>query len=91
MKKRLLDILDRATAEKDNSDAYAYLPEIIETIEAIQSEVESDSLDKLKIERFLKGLGRLVTESYNFSESALGQDLLDLSTELHTTYKINNN
>jgi regulator of sirC expression with transglutaminase-like and TPR domain len=91
MKKRLLDILLRAKAAKEKSDVYAYLPEIIKTVEAIQDELESDSPNKLKIHQFLKGLGRLVTESYNFSESALGQDLLDLSTELHTTYNIDNN
>ena len=88
LKEQLQNTLVRAKNENEKTDAYAYLPDIIETIEAIKSEVESDSPDNIKIEIYLSGFGRLVTESYIFSESDLGTDLLDLSKMVHTVYKI---
>lgn len=88
LKKQLQNTLVKAKTANQNNDAYAFLPDIIKTIEAIQDEVKSDSPDNIKIELYLRGFGRLVTEDYAFSESGLGQDLLDLSKMLRTIYKI---
>jgi len=87
LKKQLLNTLVRAKTANEKNNSYAFLPDIIEIIEVIQSEVESDSPDNIKINMYLRGFGRLVTEDYNFSESGLGQDLLDLSAMIRTVYK----
>ena len=87
LKKQLLNTLVRAKTANEKNNSYAFLPDIIEIIEVIQSEVESDSPDNIKINIYLRGFGRLITEDYNFSESGLGQDLLDLSAMIRTVYK----
>ena len=87
LKKQLLNTLVRAKTANEKNNSYAFLPDIIEIIEVIQSEVESDSPDNIKINIYLRGFGRLITEDCNFSESGLGQDLLDLSAMIRTVYK----
>lgn len=60
-----------------DSERYAYLPEILQTLEAIAS-----TKDSMKRRRLVSGLGRLASEDIEFLEGPLGGLLSDLVTEL---------
>jgi hypothetical protein len=58
--------------------AYAFLPEIIESLKAMQSGSTMTSGER---ERLAGSLGRLVTEDFAFSEGPLGTMLLELAEQ----------
>lgn len=59
-------------------DAYAFLPEIIESLKAMQ---RGSTMTSGERERLAGGLGRLVTEDFAFSEGPLGTMLLELAEQ----------
>lgn len=69
--------IKRARESLKTEGSYAYLPEIIQTLEAI-----GNTNDRLKQNKLASGLGRLVTDDIEFLESPLGGLLSDLVTEL---------
>jgi hypothetical protein len=58
------------------------IPYIIETLEAILECFINDKPDVKTIKRFTRGLGRLITDDYDFSESPIGNSLLHLNSEI---------
>jgi hypothetical protein len=58
--------------------AYAFLPEIIESLKAMQSGSTMTSGER---ERLAGSLGRLITEDFTFSEGPLGSMLLELAEQ----------
>lgn len=48
----------------------------------IENTLASEKLDQEKLERCDYGIFRLVTESYSFEQSALGQELLSLGKKI---------
>jgi hypothetical protein len=68
--------IDRVEAERGKPNAYAFLPEIHATLQAMM-EAENDSRGKR--EQLARGLEKYVLENYEFSESSLGGYLLELS------------
>ncbi|TFH33114.1 MAG: hypothetical protein E4G99_11910 [Anaerolineales bacterium] len=77
---RILNLIAQCN-QPGGQASYPYLPEIIETLEAMHAGMTSAVIDKDMKERWVRGLGRLVTENYTFSESELGALLLDFITE----------
>ncbi len=82
MNKALKDGIASAIREAETAGtvpgAYAFLPEIIESLKAMQS---SSTMTSAERERLAGSLGRLVTEDYAFSESPLGTRLLELADQ----------
>ncbi|MCR4408593.1 MAG: hypothetical protein NUW24_17015 [Anaerolineae bacterium] len=86
MKTKVRDLIAECKAAAERPGAYGFLPDIIGELEDIQSELEKDEPDPNILLVWTRGLGRLVTESYAFSESPLGGKLLDLVTEIVSRY-----
>lgn len=74
-----LEVVLKLTRESLKAkESYAYLPEILQTLEAIAN----SNSDRMKQKKLARGLGRLITEDIEFLESPLGGVLSDLVTEL---------
>lgn len=73
---KLSALVEEAKRARGDSGAYAFLPEIIDSLAAMQTSLDLD-LDRRS--RMAAALERLVTENHAFSESALGQALLEFS------------
>lgn len=82
MNRTLRDKIARAIAKAEEAsqspDAYGFLPVIIESLKAM---LAGSTMNERERERMAGGLGRLVTEDFNFSESQLGSLLLDLADQ----------
>jgi hypothetical protein len=76
------ELLDRVRAAKEKPGAYAFLSEIYETLEAMQ-ESRNDSHEQR--EHLARGLERFVLENFEFSESQLGGELLELAEAFVTS------
>ncbi len=82
MNKRLVEkidtALDLAKAESKTKDSFPFLPEIIESLENFKLSVDSKHTERKKMS---SALGRLVTEDYYFSESHLGELIIEICDE----------
>ena len=58
--------------------SYPFLPDIVEVLRQMERDLHSS---RERRERLAAGLGRLVTEDWAFSESALGGALLQLADD----------
>ena len=85
-KKRINELLQEAREAAKSPDAYGLLPDVIRIMEILQNKLESDSPDLDAIVRGAGALGRVVTDSYSFSESPLGSKLLDFVNEIISQY-----
>ena len=85
-KKRINELLQEAREAAKSPDAYGLLPDVIRIMEMLQNKLESDSPDLDAIVRGAGALGRVVTDSYSFSESPLGSKLLDFVNEIISQY-----
>mgnify|MGYP000633940014 FL=1 len=85
-KKRINELLQEAREAAKRPDAYGLLPDVIRIMEMLQHKLESDSPDLEAIVRGAGALGRVVTDSYSFSESPLGSKLLDFVNEIIYQY-----
>ncbi|WP_322801518.1 hypothetical protein [Thermoflexus sp.] len=85
-KKRINELLQEAREAAKRPDAYGLLPDVIRIMEMLQHKLESDSPDLEAIVRGAGALGRVVTDSYSFSESPLGSKLLDFVNEIISQY-----
>ena len=78
MNRRILKLMDRLRAEMNKPEAYAYLPEIIESLEDIGNNLDLPEKDR----RGKNGaLGYIVLDNYAFAESSLGQEICDVLTD----------
>lgn len=80
------ELLSEARVASECQDAYGLLPDIISVLEQIQAYLEVPRPDKHLVARGAGALGRVVTDSYEFSESDLGTRLLQLVDELAASY-----
>lgn len=80
LQERLEDVIELCISQSEKPESYPFLPEIIETLELIRSCLESGDCEKEQSQQWLRGLGRLITEDYSFSESELGTLLLDFTS-----------
>ena len=80
LEKRSEELIESCNAYLEKQGSYPYLPGIIETLELIRSCLESGDCEKEQSQQWLRGLGRLITEDYSFSESELGSLLLDFTS-----------
>jgi hypothetical protein len=78
MKQRLLDVLRMARQASQEPGAYALLPEIIQSLEAMSTALD---LPLERRRRMAGALGRLVTEDFAFAESSVGGAILLLADE----------
>ena len=78
MKEKIEELLVLAQEALKVPGSYPFLPEIIESLENMKKKL-NESRDRR--ERMAGGLGRLVTEDFDFSESELGTKLLKIADE----------
>jgi hypothetical protein len=76
--KRLAQALAVLELAQSNPGAFSYLPEIIESLKVMMRNTNA-SVEKRQ--HMAAALGRLVTEDFEFSESAIGGELLNLADE----------
>lgn len=74
----LLRLAARVRAATGRRDSYGYLPAILELLEEMERCLQKGRPTR---ERLSRGLGRLVMESVEFSESRLGSDLVRFADE----------
>lgn len=86
MKTRVSKLLGEATNACQSPDAYGLLPDIVRILELIRDELESDNPDPETLVQGAGALGRVVTDSYVFSESPLGTKLLELGSDIVSKY-----
>ena len=75
---RIVSAIHEAQAAGTAPGAYAFLPEIVESLKAMQS---GSTMTPAERERLAGSLGRLVTEDLAFSEGPLGTVLLELAEQ----------
>lgn len=73
--RKLLADVQRAEALPD---AYAYLPDIAKSLEAMLDNIDASPSRR---DKMAGGLGRIVTEDYAFSESDLGGRILRVADD----------
>lgn len=78
MRSELSQVLARARQAALAQHAYPFLPEIIESLEAMQCGL---SLPSERRERMAGGIGRLVTEDMGFAETPLGSSILRIADD----------
>lgn len=78
LRDRIAGAIAQAEAASESPDAYGFLPEIIESLKAMLAGTTMVSSER---ERLAGGLGRLITEDFNFSEGELGTMLLELADQ----------
>lgn len=76
IKKRIAEAIEAAREANKPPAAYPYLSAIIEVLSQMENNVHADLESRTKMSG---ALGRLVTEDYAFSQSPLGNDLLEIS------------
>jgi len=87
MRERIADLLAETRIAGQQPNAYGLLPDIIEILEKIEAELEKETPDPETLIRGARALGRVVTDSYPFSESPLGTRLLELVSDIVAQYK----
>jgi hypothetical protein len=78
----IANLLRRVRLAQRLPESYGYLDGIARDVEAIGRELISDSPDNAQVEGWLAGLGRLITDDFAFSESSLGEELLQFVNEI---------
>jgi len=68
IERKIDEAIKWAEREMKQPSAYGYLPDIVAELKDIKNNMHDNEKCKL----YASGLGRLVTEDYNFSESELG-------------------
>lgn len=76
MDKRIRELLLTVGAAEKEAGAYAFLPDIANILEQMLEDIRAPEDVRTRLSR---GLIRIVTDNYSFSESPLGRDLLDAS------------
>lgn len=78
LSERITEALVQVEKARKSSGSYPFLPEIKETLEKMLIGLPRTPNER---ERLSGALGRLVTEDFNFSESELGANLLELADD----------
>lgn len=83
---RIAELLRDTRDASERQGAYGLLPDIISVLEQIQACLEIAQPDNCFLAQGAGALGRVVTDSYEFSESELGTRLLKLVDDLAAKY-----
>ena len=78
MRTRIRELLGELRKPQGEASAFPYLPEVIESLEAMEHSLEAPRERRVKM---AGALGRLVTEDFAFSESPLGGAILKLADD----------
>jgi hypothetical protein len=78
MKVTLSTLIAEAIKARQAPDSYAFLPEIIDSLTAMERSLD---LDVERRSRMAGALERLVTEDFAFSEGSLGRALLRVAND----------
>lgn len=69
-------------------DYQPIIPHVIKTLDAMLACNKNDKTDQETLRNLTRGLGRLVTDDFEFSESSVGNDLLRLISEVLSMQEI---
>lgn len=86
MDSRIEKLITEVESESRSASVYAYLPEIHEILIRIQEGLSEKNRNDKFLWQLAKGLGRLITEDYDFSNSPLGSSLLRLVSDIISIY-----
>jgi hypothetical protein len=78
MKEKITELIGLAKRNSTKPGSFPFLPEIIESLENMQKNL---NVSRDRKEKMAGALGRLVTEDFNFSESELGNKLLKIADD----------
>lgn len=78
LKSRIVNLLLRLRDPSQHAQQAPFLPEIIQSLEAMADSTEAPRDRRV---RMAGALARLVTEDFTFSESALGGEILELTND----------
>jgi hypothetical protein len=78
MKEKIAVLIDLAKRDLKKPESFPFLPEIIESLENMQKNL---NVSRDRKEKMAGALGRLVTEDFNFSESELGNKILQIADD----------
>jgi hypothetical protein len=85
MEERITEMIVDLREMMEGGDNRPFIPPIIETLEAMLACFENDETDQKTLKYLTSGLGRLVTDDFEFSESPIGNKLLLLNSDvIHT-------
>ena len=82
MKDYVIELIAEVESEIKLPSANPYLPDIHELLVRIQKGLNDDNRDYEFLGELAKGLGRLVTEEYEFSFGPLGSSLLEFASDI---------
>jgi hypothetical protein len=83
MKNKLDKLIKSIDQEIKKQDAYPYLPEILEILSLMRTSIVDKKTDKERKSKLIGGLMRLVTEDFEFSESDLGTEILEVANQYY--------
>lgn len=79
MQERIRETLAAVIVASEQPNAHRFLPHVAKSLQAME---DLDKPDCTSLVRAAGALGRIVTDDFAFSESPLGQRLLDLITDI---------
>ncbi len=88
MENRIVELLVLVKSASQGPNVHRFLPYIVKSLEVMLDSFSDGDPDPEILIREARGLGRLVTDDYSFSESTLGQKLLGLVSDIVSTYKV---
>jgi hypothetical protein len=85
MIERIRKLQAKIKRETEIPNSYSFLPELYEYLELLEAIMLKGKIHpryaKDEREKIAGGMGRIITENYEFSESKLGEDLLRIADE----------
>lgn len=85
MEDRLEKLIKLTELEIKKKDAFPYLPSILEILKMMRTSIVDKKTDKKTQSKLIGGLTRLVTEDFDFSESDLGTEILEVANQYYET------
>ncbi len=82
MQERIDELLTVVTMANQQPNAHRFLPYLARSLRSMSDMSRTSGLDHASLAKAAGALGRIVTDDYAFSESSLGQRLLDLINDI---------
>ncbi len=82
MRDRIDEMLIAVTVASQQPNAHRCLPYVARSLQAMSDLSRAPMVDHASLAKAAGALGRIVTDDYAFSESLLGQGLLDLINDI---------
>lgn len=84
MQDKIDEMLVVVTVASQQPNAHRFLPYLVRSLQAMSDMSRASMIDHKSLAKAAGALGRIVTDDYAFSESPLGQSLLDLINDIAT-------